>query len=280
MPELPEVETICRGLAHHCIGARVLAAHIHRSSFVQGPQTQEALLSGLTIFRVHRHGKQFALESKCGRVLLFHMGMSGCVTVAKFGSKRAPHVHVHWTLTRNGKKFELHHKDPRRFGYLHTYKNMATVQSECWSSLGPDALVITAKELFETFKGRKRAIKSALLDQSITAGIGNIYADETLFQAKIHPLRQAKSLRMDELNVLVSRLQIILNGSIQEGGSTIQDHQDASGRPGTYQDCHQVYGRAKQPCLICNSVLRNLICQQRSTVYCPTCQPRRSQMKL
>lgn len=275
MPELPEVETICRGLAQHCVGAVVLSAHIHRPGFVRGSQNQIDLFTGLTIACVSRHGKQFVLESLCGRAMLFHMGMSGSVTVRPFLWTPATHVHVRWTLTRDGKKFEIHHKDPRRFGFVHTYDHMKFVRDEIWSKLGPDALVVTAQKLFERLKNRPRAIKAALLDQSIIAGVGNIYADESLFQSGIHPLRKAQSITLGELVLLVKKLRSILKKSIHGGGSTIQDHASAMGIPGSFQNSHLVYGRGKLPCTVCGTNLRQIMCVQRTTVFCPTCQPRR-----
>ena len=276
MPELPEVETICRGLAQHCVGATVLSAVVHRPGFIRGGSNQSRLFNGLTIARIVRHGKQFVLESNCRRIMLFHMGMSGSVTIHPFQSLRAPHVHIHWTLTQNGNKFELHHKDPRRFGYVYTYDTMSLVRKNAWSKLGPDALVISNEELFERLKNRRCAIKAALLNQSIVAGVGNIYADESLFESQIHPFRKAHSITLRELAELTRKLQSILKKSIRGGGSTIQNHADALGRCGTYQEAHQVYGRGGEPCMTCGALLKHALCAQRSTVYCSICQPKKA----
>ncbi len=272
MPELPEVETICRGLSRKCVGSTIVSVHVHRSSFVRGPSDPSDLLLGLTIARIVRHGKQFVLESVCGRVMLFHMGMSGSLTIRPFQSERAAHVHVHWVLIHNGKKFELHHKDPRRFGHVRAYQSMQIVRNSVWSKLGPDAIAITAEQLRLNLLDRKFSIKAALLNQSILAGVGNIYADESLFQTRIHPLRKANSLSFLEIKKLVHNLQIILKSSIHGGGSTIQDHRDALGSAGTYQKTHQVYGRHGEPCVKCGAVLRKIVCAQRTTVFCPACQ--------
>jgi len=274
VPELPEVETICRGLTQLCVGARVLDVHIHRAGFIRGSKKHIDLLANLTIARVHRHGKQFALESVCGRALLFHMGMSGSLTVHPFQSTRAKHVHVHWTLMKGDKKFELHHKDPRRFGYVQPFFSIQEIRNDIWSTLGLDALCITADDLLQKFKNKKRSIKASLLDQACVAGVGNIYADETLFQSGIHPLRNAGSISLTELEKMIKRLRIILKRSIQGGGSSIQDHQDACGRAGTFQNCHLVYGRGGEACEICGSILKQTICAQRTTVFCSACQPR------
>ena len=275
MPELPEVETICRGLTQLCVGAKVLDVHIYRAGFIRVSRKNIDLLQNLTIARVHRHGKQFAIESACGRALLFHMGMSGSLTVHPFESTRAKHVHVYWTLERGNKKFELHHKDPRRFGYVRPFLSIQKIRDDIWSSLGPDALCVDADDLLQRFKNKKRSIKASLLDQANIAGVGNIYADETLFQSGIHPLRNAGSISLPELEKMIKRLRVILNRSIQGGGSSIQDHQDACGRAGTFQDCHQVYGRGGEPCEICGAILKQTICAQRTTVFCSTCQPRK-----
>ena len=275
MPELPEVETICRGLAHYCVGAKVLSAHVHRPEFILGDQSPRSLFTGLTIARVIRHGKQFIMESSCGRIMLFHMGMSGCVTILPFQSKPAPHVHVRWTLTLNGKKFEMHHKDPRRFGWLHTHENMQVVREIAWSKLGPDALEISPDALFQNVQNRRCAVKAALLNQSVVAGVGNIYADESLFQSRIHPLRKANSISFSEISNLVKQIQIILKNSIRGGGSTIQNHANALGKAGTFQQAHKVYGRADEPCVVCGALLKHVLCAQRSTVFCGHCQPKR-----
>ena len=276
MPELPEVETICRGLAQHCVGAKVLSVRVMRPQFIRGSINPADLFSGLTIERFHRHGKQFCLESTRGRVLLFHMGMSGSVTLHPFQSKPAPHVHVLWTLSNNGKIFEMHHKDPRRFGYVRAYENMQFVREIAWFKLGPDALSITANELFLSLNNSRRRIKTILLDQSIIAGVGNIYADESLFRSKIHPLRKGSSLTRAEINQFIAELKLILKQAIRCGGSTIQSHADALGNAGTYQATHLVYGRGKEPCTICGALLKQTQCSQRTTVYCSVCQPRNS----
>jgi formamidopyrimidine-DNA glycosylase len=202
------------------------------------------------------------------------MGMSGSLTVHPFQSTRAKHVHVHWTLMKGDKKFELHHKDPRRFGYVQPFFSIQEIRNDIWSTLGLDALCITADDLLQKFKNKKRSIKASLLDQACVAGVGNIYADETLFQSGIHPLRNAGSISLTELEKMIKRLRIILNRSIQGGGSSIQDHQDACGRAGTFQNCHLVYGRGGEPCEICGSILKQTICAQRTTVFCSACQPR------
>ena len=170
MPELPEVETICRGLTQLCVGARVLDVHIHRAGFIQGSKKHIDLLANLTIARVHRHGKQFALESVCGRALLFHMGMSGSLTVHPFQSTRDKHVHVHWTLMKGNKKFELHHKDPRRFGYVQPFFSIQEIRNDIWSTLGLDALCITADDLLQKFKIKNAQSKRLHLIKLVSRG--------------------------------------------------------------------------------------------------------------
>lgn len=277
MPELPEVETICRGLTQFCVGAKVVGVRVYRAGFIKGSKNHRDLFDTLTVARVHRQGKQFALESVCGRALLFHMGMSGSLTVWPSGSTPAKHVHVLWSLSRNNTHFELHHKDPRRFGYVRPYSSMQKIREDVWSRLGPDALCVQVDDLVSIFKNKKLSTKACLLNQSNIAGVGNIYADETLFQSAIHPLRRAGSLSRPELVKLIHHLQLILNRSIRGGGSTIQDHQDAAGKSGTFQNYHQVYGRGGLPCMKCGAILKQTLCSQRTTVFCAICQPRRTQ---
>ncbi len=275
MPELPEVETIRRGVQRRCAGATVVAASVHRAGFVRGPRDDASLLVGETIARAHRHGKQFALETTGGRSLIFHMGMSGSLSFHEPGARRATHVHVHWVLRRRGRLFELHHRDPRRFGSLVTGLTWSRVTSDAWRGLGPDALVISVADLARALRQRTACVKSVLLDQAVIAGVGNIYADEALFRSGIHPLRPACDIKDAEVERLAQSIRMILKEAIESGGSTVRDYLNTLGKKGGYQHDHLVYGRGSLPCVCCGTSLERIVCQQRTTVFCRLCQPRK-----
>jgi len=162
-------------------------------------------------------------------------------------------------------------RDPRRFGGLTGYPSMADLR-RVWSELGPDALEIESYRLYEGLRNRRRPIKSALLDQSVIAGVGNIYADESLFASFIHPLREAASLSATEIDRLATELRRILGHAVLAGGSTLRDYRDAYGRPGDAVQTHAVYGHAGEPCPRCGAPLEGIRLQARATVFCPRCQ--------
>lgn len=308
MPELPEVEHLRRSLESFLTGRRVQAARLHRLDICESFRVDRRgtlapartlptdLLEGLTIASLHRHGKQLAIIAQQGPVLLVHLGMSGRLThAAGPPPKPALHVHASWVLQghvpengRCGKKEWPAHKvasltiryplshllftDPRRFGGLWTYPSLAILCEHRWSYLGPDALTITSLELAQRLAHTDRSIKAALLDQAVLAGIGNIYADEALFEAHIKPTTHARKLDPVRVATLVAAIRLVLGRAIDTGGSTIRNYVDGSGKPGRAQAGHAVYGRAGQACVRCASQLSIASIAQRTTVWCPKCQ--------
>lgn len=280
MPELPEVEHLRRTLVEPLVGRRVVGGSLHRRDVLRlatpagdrrgARHHRRDLLIGTTIDRLDRHGKQLAMVGQSGQVLLVHLGMSGQLRHLPAGTEAAPrdHVHAHWRLDDGSR---LLFRDPRRFGGLWALPSVDAL-NERWASLGPDALSIRAGRLGAALSGTRRPIKAALLDQRVVAGLGNIYVDEALFAAGIHPLVPASELANDRVGLLVREIRRILRQSLQSGGSTFRDYRDAQGRPGRTQDRHMVYGRAGRPCGRCSTTLVSLVIAQRTTVICPQCQ--------
>lgn len=288
MPELPEVECVRRSLQAAISGGFVAGATLLRRDICESRDAQgrlvrtraEHLLSGSTIDRVERLGKQLALIAANGRVLCVHLGMTGQLLVRRerSGESDVPrdHVHARWAIRRNGGSGEacVIFRDPRRFGGLWTFESLDQLKRSRWRLLGPDALTIRAEELHEALRDRTCSIKAALLDQGTLAGVGNIYADEALFSAGISPGMCAGRIHAEQVTTLASHIRETLALAIESGGSTLRDYRDASGSRGTFQHRHAVYGRAGEPCLRCGGALRRATIAQRTTVYCPACQPR------
>lgn len=281
MPELPEVEQLRRSLTSPLNEARILSVQVNRPDFILtcDPLTRPAmppLLVGDRIKALHRRGKQLAIEGGKGETLVAHLGMTGRVRVFYQILPALPHAHVLWTLqTSSGRRATLAFQDPRRFGYLKSFPSIRVLESTDWASLGPDALTLSAGHLASALKQTSRPIKTVLLDQSILAGVGNIYADEALFSAGIHPRRKARLLRDHESSRLASAIRDTLAHAVSRGGTTIRDYVDGSGTRGEFVKELRVYGRAGLSCLICNTTLRHGTISQRMTVWCPKCQPPR-----
>lgn len=275
MPELPEVEHLKRTLEPHLLGVQVADVQLRRRDFARSPRgtcpRKADLLTGQTIVALHRHGKQMAIEGDAGSVICVHLGMSGQIFHLR-ARKPLPspsHVHCVWRTRACGK---LVFRDPRRFGGIWTFRSMGELSTHRWSLLGPDALSITAKRLHEHSAGSQRPIKAVLLDQSVLAGVGNIYADESLFGAGLHPCQPADSIPAKNLTRLAASIRSVLKAAIRSGGSTLRDYRDGDGQPGVFRHSHCVYGRAGLPCVRCTSVLRRVLVAQRTTTYCHVCQ--------
>ena len=269
MPELPEVETVANG-----VDARVRGQRVERVWTSGKPQTFKSseaeiaeTLTGAKIERVRRVGKTIVidLERKGGAAqFLVHLGMTGRLLVSQAVVPLPLHTHAVLSL---GDGREVRFVDPRRFGRL-------SVVTEVGGYAGPGAepTTISVEEFSKLFKGRKLAIKAALLNQSILHGVGNIYADESLFRAGIRPRKQAGRLTKAELARLHASLQQVLKHAIELGGSSVSDYVDADGVRGFFQLEHKVYGRTGEDCRDCGAGLKKIVVGGRTTVYCPTCQ--------
>ena len=291
MPELPEVEHLRRSLDPIVVGALVQSVRVARRDVVASPTSvrrssdlETALLVGSRIVATRRKGKQLALLADSGRALVVQLGMTGSVTIEGGPPPEGmdgKHRHVIWELQAEAPQsslpgnltpnFRMAFRDPRRFGGVTPYASEADL-TQAWSRLGPDGLTVTAEELEERLKGSQRPIKAALLDQCVVAGVGNIYADESLHAASVHPLQSSSRINSLVLERLAAEIRRILNQAADAGGSTLRDYRDAFGQPGDAVQHHAAYGRAGQPCLRCQSRLTGIRLQGRATVFCPRCQ--------
>lgn len=276
MPELPEVETIVRGLRTVLPGHTIAGVRLGKTDFIEDPAALAELLPGRRIESVERLGKFIQLQLSASAEaksperqinLVIHLGMTGWLGVRRPDDPIAPHTHAFFEL-EDGR--ELRYTDIRRFGQMLL---VGGDQIDAFSGrLGHEPLEISASEFDQRLGGRHARIKALLLDQRVFRGIGNIYADESLWQARIHPARLAARLNSQELGRLRKAIQRVLLHAIADRGSSISNFVDAEGQPGEYQQRHRAYGREGKPCFRCGAKIRRAIIAGRSSFFCPRCQ--------
>ena len=271
MPELPEVETTRRGIAGALIGHRVLDAIIRdrRLRWPIAPDFESKVL-GEVVRRVERRAKYILLGFDGGTAIV-HLGMSGSLRVLAASAPALPHDH--WDL-RLDTGFILRFHDPRRFGSLH-WTEVDPERHPLLARLAPEPLgaQFDAEYLFQAARRRKVAIKLLIMNSQVVVGVGNIYASEALFRAKLRPTRAAGRLTRVQSAALVHAIKGVLAEAIEIGGTTLRDYVNAEGIPGYFRQRLFVYERGGEPCRVCRTPLRQIIQGQRSTYYCPTCQP-------
>jgi len=281
MPELPEVETVCRGLRNLVIGDTVSGAKVLRAESIEYPAPEQFVRSirNHSIERVHRRGKYILIDLDRGAGLAVHLRMSGRLMVVD--RKAAPERFLRVKMNLASGR-DLRFEDMRVFGRIwyvpqgNTFEDIIPTLAE----LGIEPLEeMDGAHLEGVLKGKKMAIKSALLDQRVVAGIGNIYADESLFRANIHPLRAAGALKRKELDVLADVIRNVLETAIEKRGSTLRDYRDAEGVNGNYQDSSWVYGRFGQACKVCGREIERAKIGGRSSHFCTRCQPLKTRLK-
>jgi formamidopyrimidine-DNA glycosylase len=274
MPELPEVETIARGVDERLRGDRIDNTWFSEKPepFKSSPKLMAAELPGRRIDRVYRVGKHVVFDLTAGRKpgsqWIVHLGMTGRLLVADAETPVPRHTHGILYLA-SGR--ELRFVDPRRFGRMELH-GVATKKTGPFTGTGKEPLNISADEFAALFRPRSTSIKAALLNQKLLHGVGNIYADESLFRAGIRPRRMARHLKRTELDRLHAGLQSVLAEAISLGGSSVSDYVDADGVEGFFQLEHRVYMRTGQPCLVCGTPIRRMLLAGRGTHFCPRCQ--------
>jgi len=291
MPELPEVETVLRGLKARVLGRRLAAVDVANPHVIRGdPEKFREGLTGRRIEAYHRRGKTLAIElgswnggaaaerqaanrggrNRGERFLVVHLGMTGQLVVVPRQASLQPHTHVRLVL--EGGDEELRYQDARRFGWLRcsTRQELESI----FARLGPDALEISEAEFFRAMTRRRGAVKGWLLNQRVLSGLGNIYADEALFEARIHPLAQPGRLGEASARRLHRAVKKILNRAVELQGTSFRDYVDIEGRPGNFLPRLRVYQRTGEPCRRCAAPIRRIVIAGRSSHFCPTCQPR------
>jgi formamidopyrimidine-DNA glycosylase len=280
MPELPEVETVARGLRLTVLGRRILSVTLRKTDFIDDPSLIERHLPGRRIDAVERYGKFMLLRLSAPQgeensatgdnapaALLVHLGMTGHIASTAVAQPWEKHTHAGFALD-DGR--ELRYTDARRFGRL-AYLSAALLPAEL-EGFGADPLEVTAEEFATRIRSRHSRIKALLLDQTVLRGVGNIYADESLWRATIHPAKLGASISKKQAAVLHRALQDILKKAIVMRGSSIANFVDGVGQPGEYQQHHRAYGREGKKCYRCGTIIRRAIVAGRSSFFCPKCQ--------
>jgi formamidopyrimidine-DNA glycosylase len=273
MPELPEVETVVRGLRAVLPGRRILSVRLGKTNFIEDPAALERDLPGSRINSVRRHGKFIVaeLEASTGSpvsfALLIHLGMTGQIVVGPSEAPVAPHTHVFFALD-DGREFR--YTDIRRFGKMRLLSS--GTQEAALGKLGLDPLEATQAEFLAQLRGRRARIKALLLDQRVLRGMGNIYTDESLWRARIHPMRLGANLKDAELRRLHRAVRDVLEEAIRMRGSSVSDYVDSEGQRGTFQQRHRVYQRKGKKCFRGDGLIRRAIVAGRSSYFCPGCQ--------
>lgn len=273
MPELPEVENVRRSLSKLLpTQAKLEAIKLHRAD-LRFPIPKKALqkLLGSNLLKIERRGKYLLFVFSEG-IVISHLGMTGQWRVTEGTPPEQKHDHVQWQL--GGHTF-LTYNDPRRFGYLFVVRDQAELQRHpSIEPLGVEPLSaeFTAERLLALARGSVRSIKVFLMDQKVVVGVGNIYASEVLFLARVKPTKKAGRVSRDQWQAVVQATKVILEDAIRTGGSTIRDYRNPEGFVGGFQQQHKVYDRKGQPCLVCGHTIKATVLGGRATYWCSHCQ--------
>jgi formamidopyrimidine-DNA glycosylase len=268
MPELPEVETIVSDLRKLIMGMKIASVDFITDSVWRSQVPNPGLLENATIINLERKAKNILISLSNGWTLVIHLKMTGRLTFAKVGAPIAKHTHF---IVRF-KEGQLRFNDVRRFGYLDLVQTRMLTAVPYLASLGPDPLKISKKEFVRLIKSKNRMIKSLLLDQTVISGLGNIYSDEALFRARIHPKKISSRLADEKAGGLYDAVIKILKKAISARGSSVNDYVDGKGERGGYQDHFRVYSREDQPCPRCRHPIKRSRIGSRSCHYCANCQ--------
>jgi formamidopyrimidine-DNA glycosylase len=266
MPELPEVQTVVLSLIPHVAGRTIIDVRLNRLDILQPSNFDlRAGLVGRSVESIARRGKKIVFTLDDGNRFYIHLGMSGRLTTDPKQTELRKHTHL---VVDVGNDREMRFVDPRRFGGVWWLGRDESPDGD----LGPEPLQLRAGQLAKRLARTTRAIKNALLDQSVVAGLGNIYVDESLFAAKIHPLTPANKLTSEQISRLNRAIKTTLRRALRHRGSTLRDYRDADGNEGAFQKMHRVYDRAGKPCTVCKTSIERIVLGGRSTHFCPRCQ--------
>jgi formamidopyrimidine-DNA glycosylase len=289
MPELPEVETVRRGLAPHMEGSRIELLELRRKDLrFPFPEDFAARVSGTSVTALLRRAKYLLIELDNGETIISHLGMSGSfkvnvpediATVGAFHHERSnlvAHDHVVFHMVKpDGSKAQIIYNDPRRFGFMLLASSHALFDHKLLANIGIEPLgnELSGPFLAKLFEGRKTAFKAALLDQTLIAGLGNIYVCEALWRAGLSPFSPASSLK-SKADLLAASIKDVLHEALEAGGSSLRDHRQTDGSLGYFQHSFAVYGRQGERCikLSCETTIEREVQNGRSTFYCPACQ--------
>ena len=270
MPELPEVETIRSGIAPYLLGQRVIQVVV-RQARLRWPVPDELPieLAGQTIRRIDRRAKYLLLGTDAGTAIL-HLGMSGRLRVLPADTPLLKHDHVDWVLASG---YCLRFNDARRFGAV-LWTRKPPDQYPLLQTLGPEPFdeAFTGTYLHRQARGRTTAVKVFIMDNRVVVGVGNIYANESLFAAGLHPLQPAGRITLADYQRLATAIREVLAEAIRQGGTTLRDFVGGRGEPGYFQQCLKVYGRRALACLVCGEPIQQGRIGQRATYFCPRCQ--------
>lgn len=278
MPELPEVETTRRGIMPHILHTEIQRIIVRQGQLRWPVPIEIQTIKDCRITQVLRRAKYLLLECKSmdGQAILgwmiIHLGMSGSLRLVEKDTAPEKHDHIDWQLS-TGQVLRL--RDPRRFGSVLWHTGTLPTQHRLLHKLGLEPLenpLFNTETLQAYFAGRKQAIKQSMMDQHLIVGVGNIYASESLFHARIHPERPSMSLSAAEISTWIIQIQAVLHAAIAAGGSTLRDFVGAKGQAGYFQQSYQVYGRTGAACFICQTPIVSIRLGQRNTFYCPNCQ--------
>ncbi|MEL7237967.1 MAG: bifunctional DNA-formamidopyrimidine glycosylase/DNA-(apurinic or apyrimidinic site) lyase [Planctomycetota bacterium] len=264
LPELPEVQAVVDSLQPATRGRQIERVRVFRDDFAEPAGAPWHLAAGRDIVAVRRRAKRIVFDLEGGLSFFAHLGMTGRFSIERPAVPMVKHTHVCIELD-NG--MQLRQSDPRRFG------GIVWCGGDAEGDLGPEPLDLRARQLADRLLRTRRPVKSALLDQKFIAGLGNIYVDEALHTAGIHPLVACASIDRASAGRLSRSIKTTLRKALRHGGSTLRDYVDANGERGSFQQQHRVYGREGQCCKKCRGTIKRIVLNQRSTHFCPRCQP-------
>ncbi len=273
MPELPEVESLVRGVRDALKGKRIANVSFLRPDIreVIPAERLKEILSGQKVTDVSRRGKYMLIHTKEG-ALGVHLGMSGRFVASDKSACLVPHTHALFDLEKN---LQFRFIDPRRFGRLFSVEKNETSTHPFLAKLGVEPLedeIDLGDHLFDASRSRSQAVKVFLMDSEVVVGVGNIYASESLWRAKINPQIPSKNLKLSQFRKLALHIKAVLSDAIDAGGTTLRDYRDKDGKPGYFQTNLAVYGKESMPCPRCRTTVRRMIQAARSTFFCSVCQ--------